>query len=104
MANAAAEVRDFKIDIPESEIEDLRDRLARTRWPDAETPDDWSQGLPLKYHQEFCKYWGSDYDWFETQNRLNRFSQFKSVFDGLDIHFINVRSKEKNARPLIKST
>ena len=101
MSDAATEVREFRIDIPEGEIIDLKNRLASTRWPDAETPDDWSQGLPLEYHQEFCKYWETEYDWYKTQEKLNKFPQFKSRFDGIDIHFVHVRSKENNARPLI---
>ena len=101
MSDAATEVREFRIDIPEGEIIDLKSRLASTRWPDAETPDDWSQGLPLEYHQEFCKYWETEYDWYKTQEKLNKFPQFKSRFDGIDIHFVHVRSKENNARPLI---
>jgi pimeloyl-ACP methyl ester carboxylesterase len=101
MSEVSDEIYTFKIDIPEADIEDLKRRLGNTRWPDAETPDDWSQGLPLKYHQEFCQYWASEYDWYKTQDRLNTFPQFKSNFDGLDIHFIHVKSQEKAARPLI---
>ncbi len=101
MPTASTEVREFQIDIPEGEIVDLKNRLTNTRWPDAETPDDWSQGLPLAYHQAVCNYWATEYDWYQTQDKLNRFSQFKSAFDGMDIHFIHVRSKEANARPLI---
>ena len=101
MSEVSEEIYKFEIDIPEADIEDLRVRLGNTRWPDAEIPDDWSQGVPLKYHQEFCQYWASKYDWYETQDRLNTFPQFKSNFDGLNIHFMHVKSKEKAARPLI---
>lgn len=101
MSEVSDEIYTFKIDIPKADIEDLKRRLGNTRWPDAETPDDWSQGLPLKYHQELCQYWASEYDWYKTQDRLNKFPQFKSNFDGLDIHFIHVKSQEKAARPLI---
>ncbi len=101
MSKASTEVSEFQIDIPEDEIIDLKNRLARTRWPDAETPDGWSQGLPLEYHQAFCKYWETDYDWYKSQKKLNQFPQFKSRFDGIDIHFVHVQSKEMNARPLI---
>ena len=86
MSKASPEVSEFQIDIPEDEIIDLKNRLARTRWPDAETPDGWSQGLPLEYHQAFCKYWETDYDWYKSQKKLNQFPQFKSRFDGIDIY------------------
>jgi pimeloyl-ACP methyl ester carboxylesterase len=94
-------ITDFKIDIPESEINSLRERLANARWPDGETPDDWSQGVPLSYHREFCDYWANQYDWYKTQARLNRFKQFKTNIDGLDIHFIHVRSSHSAARPIV---
>jgi hypothetical protein len=63
----------FRIGIPEADIEDLRDRLRRTRWPEAETVDDWSQGTPLAYARELCQYWLDEYDWANAQVRLNRF-------------------------------
>ena len=94
-------ITEFKIDIPEAEISDLQGRILNARWPDGETPDDWSQGVPLSYHREFCDYWANEYDWYETQNRLNRFAQFKTRIDGLDIHFIHVRSHHEKARPII---
>ena len=96
-----SEVTPFKIDIPKSEIEDLTLRLGNARWPEAATVDDWSQGVPLSYHQEFCAYWANEYDWYDTQNRLNRFPQFKTRIEDMDIHFIHVKSSFDNARPLI---
>lgn len=96
-----AEIQTFKIDIPGSEIEDLKQRLNNARWPEPETVDDWSQGVPIKYHQEFCAYWANEYDWYKTQDRLNGFAQFKTELDGLDIHFIHVKSSHENAKPMI---
>lgn len=96
-----SEIQPFKIDIPQSDVDDLKQRLAHTRWPDAETVDDWSQGIPLSYLQEVCAYWEKEYDWRDREARLNRFPQFKTKIDGLDIHFIHVRSPEPNAVPLI---
>ena len=64
-------IRPFQLSIPESDLEDLRHRLTATRWPDAETPDDWSQGIPLSYMQEICRYWANDYDWRSCEELLN---------------------------------
>jgi hypothetical protein len=72
----------FRIDVPEGDIEDLRDRLRRTRWPEAETVDDWSQGTPLAYARELCRYWLDEYDWAKAQARLNHFPQFRTSVDG----------------------
>jgi hypothetical protein len=91
----------FRIDVPEADIEDLRDRLRRTRWPDAETVEDWSQGTPLAYARELCQYWLDEYDWAKAQTRLNRFPQFRTMIDGLDIHFVHVRSPHETAVPLV---
>ena len=94
-------VRPFKLDIPESEIDELRSRLTSARWPDSETVEDWSQGVPLNYHREFCDYWANDYDWYRTQDRLNRYSQFKTQIEDLDIHFLHIRSSHDDAMPII---
>jgi epoxide hydrolase len=91
----------FRIDVPEGDIEDLRDRLRRTRWPEAETVDDWSQGTPLAYARELCRYWLDEYDWAKAQARLNHFPQFRTSVDGLDIHFVHVRSPHESAVPLV---
>ena len=96
-----SEIRAFKINVPQTELEDLKQRLNRARWPDSETVDNWNQGVPLKYHREFCDYWANEYNWYDTQDRLNRFAQYKSVFDDVDIHFIHMKSSVENARPLI---
>jgi pimeloyl-ACP methyl ester carboxylesterase len=95
------EVRPFTARISDAEIADLRDRLARTRWPAEETVNDWSQGIPLSYARELCRYWEQDYDFAAAQDRLNAFPQFITEIDGLDIHFLHVRSPEPNAFPLV---
>ena len=94
-------VRPFSIRIPESDLDSLQQRLAATRWPDAETPSDWTQGLPLAYAQELCDYWQNDYQWGEREAYFNGFPQFLTELDGLDIHFIHVQSAEAQARPLL---
>jgi epoxide hydrolase len=91
----------FRIDIPEADLDDLRQRLRRTRWPEPETVDDWSQGIPLAYMKDLCDYWAEEYDWRKTEARLNAFPQFRTEIDGLGIHFLHVRSNEPDALPLI---
>jgi len=91
----------YRIEIPESTLDDLRQRLANTRWPDPETTDDWSQGIPLAYMQEVVLYWASEYDWRRCEARLNRFDSFKTTLDGLGIHFLHVRSSQQDALPLV---
>ncbi len=93
--------RPFTIDVSDDILDDLRQRLQRTRWPDAETVDDWSQGAPLAYVQEICRYWASDYDWRSREARLNSFDHNIDLIDGLDIHFIDARSPESDALPLL---
>lgn len=95
------DIKPFHINITDSAITDLQARLRNTRWPDAETPDDWSQGVPLAYAKEFCSYWAEHYDWASRQEQLNRFDQFTTEIDGLNIHFIHQRSPEPNAQPLV---
>jgi pimeloyl-ACP methyl ester carboxylesterase len=94
-------IRPFRIDIPEAALVDLRRRIAMTRWPDRETVGDRSQGAQLAKLQEIMRYWGTDYDWRKIEARLNALPQFMTEIDGLDIHFIHVRSKHPNALPLI---
>ena len=93
--------RPFTVAIPHSEIADLKQRLARTRWPDPETVPDWSQGVRLANAQALIRYWAHEYNWHRFETQLNRFPQFLTTIDGLDIHFIHVRSKNPNAMPLI---
>jgi pimeloyl-ACP methyl ester carboxylesterase len=97
----SSEITPFRIDVPDEALADLRDRLRRTRWPEPETVDDWSQGIPLAYVQELCRYWTDEYDWRRSEARLNAFPQFRTTIDGLGIHFVHVRSPEESALPLI---
>jgi pimeloyl-ACP methyl ester carboxylesterase len=94
-------IRPFTVAIPDSEIADLKHRLARTRWPNPETVSDWSQGVRLENARSLIDYWGREYDWRRFENELGRFPQFLTEIDGLDIHFIHVRSKNPKALPLI---
>src|SRR5205085_2987313 len=82
-------------------LADLRKRIAATRWPDKETVNDASQGVQLATVQALAKYWATDYDWRNCEAKLNSYPQFITEIDGVDIHFIHVRSKEKNALPMI---
>jgi pimeloyl-ACP methyl ester carboxylesterase len=91
----------FEVRISDHEANDLRERLARTRWPDAETVDDWTQGVPLAYVRELCDYWGEGYDLEAAQARFNAFTQYRTAIDGLDIHFLHVRSPHPDALALV---
>lgn len=91
----------FTANVPEADIADLRERLSRTRWPEAETVDDWSQGIPLDYLKEVCDYWAADYDWRRFEAKINSFEQGLATIDGLDIHYVHAPSPEPNAKPLI---
>ena len=95
------DVTPYRIDIDEAELDDLRARLARTRYPEAETVGDWSQGIPLAYVRELCDYWRDGYDWRATESRLNAIPQFRTEIDGLGIHFLHVRSPVEDAAPLV---
>ena len=95
-------VRDFPtINVPEEELVDLRQRILATRWPERETVTDFSQGVPLATMQKLARYWAEEHDWRKVEAKLNSYPQFITNIDGLDIHFIHVRSKEKNALPVI---
>jgi hypothetical protein len=94
-------IRPFKVHIPEKALVDLRRRIAATQWPEKETVADQSQGVPLATMRELSRYWETDYDWRKAEAKLNALPQFITTIDGLDIHFIHVRSREKNALPLI---
>lgn len=93
--------RPFQIEFPEAEVEDLRERLRSTRWPPAQTVDDWSQGVPLGYLTELCRFWADEYDWRATEGRLNRLPQVLVTIDGIDIHAVHVRSRHPDATPLV---
>jgi len=97
----APAIRPFTIEIPEADLDDLRARIAATRWPEKETVDDQSQGVPLATMQALARYWHDEYDWRKCEARLNAVPQFTTEIDGLDIHFVHVRSKHDDALPLI---
>jgi pimeloyl-ACP methyl ester carboxylesterase len=94
-------IRPFRVSIPQAALEDVRMRLRATRWPDRETVTDQSQGAQLAQLRDLVRYWSTDYDWRKGEARLNAFPQFKTRIDGLDIHFIHVRSRHPNALPLV---
>jgi pimeloyl-ACP methyl ester carboxylesterase len=96
-----AAVRPFRIDVPEEDIVDLRRRIAATQWPEKETVADQSQGVQLAMIQELARYWATDYDWRKCETKLKALPQFMTEIDGLDIHFIHVRSEHEDALPLI---
>ncbi len=96
-----AQIQPFRIVVPEERIVDLRLRINATRWPEKETVADESQGVPLATLQGLARYWATDYDWHKVEAKLNALPQFMTEIDGLDIHFIHVRSKHENALPLI---
>jgi pimeloyl-ACP methyl ester carboxylesterase len=97
----ADQITPFTIDVPQADLDDLAERLRRTRWPEAETVDDWSQGIPLSYTKELCGYWADGYDWRAREAALNRFAQFRTEVDGLGVHFLHVRSPHDDALPLV---
>jgi epoxide hydrolase len=96
-----SKIRPFRIDVADDDLADLRLRLSRTRWPDNEPVDDWSQGMPLAYTRDLAAYWQNGYDWRAREAVLNRFEQFLVDIDGLDIHFIHHRSRHPDAFPLL---
>jgi pimeloyl-ACP methyl ester carboxylesterase len=94
-------IRPFTVEIPEADLEDLRARIAATRFPERETVEDDSQGVPLALMQDLARYWATEYDWRKCEARLNSVPNFVTAIDGLDIHFIHVRSKHEDALPLV---
>lgn len=107
-SSAAAEkdvnaIRPFRFNAPEKALDDLRQRIVAVRWPEKETVADSSQGVPLATMRELARHWATDYDWRKAEARLNALPQFITEIEGLDIHFIHVRSKHKNALPLVIS-
>ncbi len=94
-------IKPFRISVADGVLDDLKWRLRHTRWPEAELVDDWSQGVPLNWIQEICRYWAVEYDWRAREARLNRFPQFVTEIDGLGVHFLHVRSPHPGAMPLI---
>ncbi len=94
-------VTPYQIAVSDDQLADLRSRLQRTRWPERENADDWSQGIPLAYTQEICEYWANEYDWRRAEAQFNAFPQVWTVVDGLGFHVIHARSPEPDAMPLV---
>ena len=94
-------IRPFTVEIPEADLRELRARIAATRWPDKETVEDDSQGVPLALMQDLARYWLTEHDWRKCEARLNAVPNFITEIDGLDIHFIHVRSKHEDALPIV---
>ena len=103
MSNRAQDnaIHPYTIAVPESELQDLKTRLARTRWPMKELVSDWSQGVPSDTMHSLLAYWRDDYDWRRCESTLNSYPQFTTGIDGVNIHFLHIRSEHANARPLI---
>jgi epoxide hydrolase len=101
MDNATIEIKPFTIAIPQADLDDLHDRLARTRWPDELPGVGWSRGVPVDYLKGLADYWANGYDWRKAEARLNQLPQFTTEIDGQTIHFLHVRSPEPNALPLM---
>ena len=98
-----SEIKSFKIEIAEEDINELRGRIESTRWPEKETVNDWSQGTPLSYMKEVSEYWIKNYNWKEREKYYNSFDQYITTIDELDIHFVHIKSEIENATPLIMS-
>lgn len=105
MRGVSDQILPFRVEVPEAQLDDLRNRLRHTRWPEAETvagtDDPWGQGLPLHVAQELARYWVEEHDWRAAEERLNSFPQFRTVVDGLGIHFLHARSPHAHALPLV---
>jgi pimeloyl-ACP methyl ester carboxylesterase len=99
--DSGVEIRPFHVDVPEEALQDLRRRIAATQWPDRETVDDHSQGVPLEMMQRLAHHWATEHDWRACEARLNALPQFTTPIDGLDIHFLHVRSRHEDALPLV---
>ncbi|MGR6974590.1 epoxide hydrolase family protein [Streptomyces cynarae] len=100
-SSPAESIRPFRLAIPQSDLDDLRDRLDRTRWPDELPGVGWAYGVPLDYLKELVRYWRHDYDWRAAEARLNAWPQFTTEIDGAHVHFAHVRSPEPDATPLV---
>src|SRR3954468_6394548 len=100
VAAAPDSIRPFRVSVPDVALADLRRRLANTRLPEQETVSDYSQGVPLKTVQQALRHWQTKYDWRKVEAKLNSYPNFITEIDGLDIHFIHVRSRQENALPL----
>src|SRR5689334_801642 len=98
---SATEIRAFHVDVPQEKLDDLRRRIEATRWPSRELVDDRAQGVQLATMRELAHYWTTEYDWRKAEAKLNALPQFTTEIDGVEIHFIHVRSEHENALPLI---
>ena len=96
MATSDSSIRQFQVEVPDPELTELRRRVSATRWPERETVTDDSQGVPLAMMQELARYWATDYDWLTCEAKLNALPHFVTEIDGLDIHFIHVRSRHED--------
>jgi pimeloyl-ACP methyl ester carboxylesterase len=101
MTSTDTTIRPFRIDVPQADLDDLRDRLARTRWPSELPGVGWSRGVPVGYLKELAAYWRDGYDWRKQEARLNELPQFTTTIDGADVHLLHVRSPEEDALPLV---
>src|SRR5687768_18227562 len=99
--STAPDIRPFEFHASDEDLADLKRRILATRWPDRETVDDDSQGVQLATMRKLADYWANEYDWRKVEQRLNSFPNFVTEIDGLDIHFIHVRSKHENALPIV---
>ena len=100
-ANDSTAIRPFHLEVPEEQLDELRRRIVATQWPEKETVPDDSQGVPLETMQKLARYWATEYDWRRCEAELNALPQFITEIDGLDIHFIHVRSQHEDALPLV---
>jgi pimeloyl-ACP methyl ester carboxylesterase len=99
---AETEIRPFRIDVPQADVDDLRDRLARTRWsPDSLAGVGWERGVPTGYLRDLAEYWRTAYDWRGWEAKLSELPQFTTMIDGQNVHFVHVRSPEPDATPLM---
>lgn len=98
---AATDPVPFRLSVPEAELDDLRRRLAATRWPEPATADGWTQGVPLDYARQLCAHWATGYDWRATESRLDALPQFRTEIDGLGVHLLHLRSRHPGAVPLL---
>src|SRR5919199_4396146 len=94
-------IRPFTVEVPEERLADLRRRILATQWPEQETVPDQSQGVPLRTMQDLARHWATDYDWRRCQERLQALPHFVTEIDGLDIHFVHVRSRHEDALPIV---
>ena len=101
LASDKTAIRPFHVNVPEAELTELRRRINATKWPEKETVSDATQGVELATMQALARYWATEYDWRKVEARMNAYPQFITEIDGLDIHFLHVRSKHENALPVI---